>query len=118
MLISCVTCRRRSVTKYPDSESNVQETGDNLSNTGFFDPKQTIARRCAPTKAFGAFLDKNFRRRVTMDQVNEIVGEFAPPGMDACVAPTLEKNILNYIPSSRKEFVKRDRDLRFFNELC
>ena len=53
-----------------------------------------------------------------MDQVNEIVGEFAPPGMDACVAPTLEKNILNYIPSSRKEFVKRDRDLRFFNKLC
>ena len=32
--------------------------------------------------------------------------------MDACVAPILDKNILNYIPSNRKKFVEqRDRDL-------
>ena len=32
--------------------------------------------------------------------------------MDACVAPILDKNILNYIPSNQKKFVEqRDRDL-------
>ena len=61
------------------NESNVEETGENFSSTGFFDPEQTTARRWAPTKAFGAFLEKNFRRRMTTDQVNEIVGVYAPP---------------------------------------
>ena len=77
---------------------------------GFFDPEQKTARLWVPTKAFGAFLD--FRRRMTTDQVNEILGVFAPPEMDACVAPILDKDILNYIPSNRTKFVKqRDRDL-------
>ena len=32
--------------------------------------------------------------------------------MDACVAPILDKDILNYIPPDRTKFVKqRDRDL-------
>ena len=94
------------------NESNVEETGENFSSTGFFDPEQTTARRWAPTKAFGAFLEKNLRRRMTTDQVNEIVGVYAPPEMDACVAPILDKNILNYIPSDRKKFIEqRDRDL-------
>ena len=92
-----------------DNEINVEETGENSSNTGFFDPEQTTASRWAPTKAFGAFLEKNFRRRMTTDQVNKIVGVFTPPEMDACVAPILDKNIMNYIPSNRKKFVK-ERD--------
>ena len=61
------------------NECNVEETGENFSSTGFFDPEQTTARRWTPTKAFGAFLEKNFRRRMTTDQVNEIVGVYAPP---------------------------------------
>ena len=59
------------------NESNVEETGQNFSSTGFFDPEQTTARRWTPTKAFGAFLEKNFHRRMTTDQVNEIVGVYA-----------------------------------------
>ena len=95
---------------------NNREAGDNLANTKstseFFDPKQMTTLCWAPTKEFGAFLEKNFRRRMTTDQVNEIVGEFAPPDLDTCVAPTLDKNILTYIPGNRKKFVKqRDRDL-------
>ena len=89
------------------NESNVEETGGKFSSTGFFDPEQTTARRWTPTKAFGAFLEKNFRQQMTTDQVNEIVGVYAPPEMDACVAPILNKNILNYIPSNRKKFVKQ-----------
>ena len=50
------------------NESKVEETGKNFSSTGFFDPEQTTARLWGPTKAFGAFLEKNFRRRMTTDQ--------------------------------------------------
>ena len=37
------------------NESNVEETGENFSSTGFFDPEQTTARRWAPTKHLGHF---------------------------------------------------------------
>ena len=45
-----------------NNESNVEETGENLSNTRPLDPEQTTARRWAPIKAFGTLLEKNFRR--------------------------------------------------------
>lgn len=52
---------------------------------------------------------------MTTDQVNEIIGEFAPPETDVCVAPIRNKNILNYIPSNGKTFIdQRDRDLVLF----
>ena len=66
------------------NESNVEETGENFSSTGFFDPEQKTALRWAPTKAFGSFLEKNFRRRMTTDQVNEIVEVYAPPPRNGC----------------------------------
>jgi hypothetical protein len=82
------------------------------STTRFFDPQQTTARRWVPSAAFGTFLEKNFRRRLNTEQVNEIIGEYSPPETDACVAPLLDKSILTYIPSSRKKFIEqRDKDL-------
>ena len=69
---------------------NNTEAGDNLANTKstseFFDPEQTTTLRWAPTKEFGAFLEKNFRRRMTTDQVNEIVGELPPRLRRLCVS--------------------------------
>ncbi|CAB3993468.1 Hypothetical predicted protein [Paramuricea clavata] len=78
----------------------------------FFDPESTSQRRWSPSDPFGKFLEKNMRRRLTLEQVNEIIGESSLPETEACVAPLLDKQILNYIPSSRKKFVEqRDKDL-------
>jgi hypothetical protein len=49
------------------------------STTGFFDPEQTTARRWVPSVAFGTFLEKNFRRRLNTEQVNEIIGGIFSP---------------------------------------
>ena len=97
-------------------DANNVDTGETptsvKSTTGFFDPEQTTARRWVPSAAFGTFLEKNFRRWLNTEQVNEIIGEYSPPETDACVAPLLDKSILTYIPSSRKKFIgQQDKDL-------
>ena len=57
----------------------------------FFDPEGSSQRRWSPSDPFGKFLEKNMRRRLTLEQVNEIIGENSPPESDECVAPLLEK---------------------------
>ena len=62
--------------------------------------------------SFRAFLEKNLKRRLTVDQVNEIIGENSLPETEACVAPYLGKQILNYVPNNRRKGVEnRDKDL-------
>ena len=91
-----------------DNESNVEETRENLSNTGFFDPQQTTARRWASREKFPPANDDGS----SQGNCWGICPPPPPPEVDACVAPILDKNILNYIPSNRKKFVEqRDRDL-------
>ena len=41
----------------------------------FFDLENTALRKWAPSGLFRAFLEKNLKRRLTVDQVNEIIGE-------------------------------------------
>jgi hypothetical protein len=60
------------------------------STSCFFDPEQTTTRRWSPSDAFPAFIEKNFRQRLTTEEVNEVIGEYSPPEMDAFVAPFLE----------------------------
>lgn len=78
----------------------------------FFDPDNTSLRKWSPSEPFRAFLEKNLKRRLTVDQVNEIVGENSLPETDACVAPYLDKQMLNYVPNNRRKSVEnRDKDL-------
>ena len=78
----------------------------------FFDPESTSLRKWSPSEPFKAFLDKHLKRRLTVDQVNEIIGETSLPETDSCVAPYLDKDILNYVPAGRRKAVEnRDKDL-------
>ena len=99
-----------------DGHSNVsKERPDNQvpeQSCEFFDPEDTSLRKWSPSEPFRAFLEKNLKRRLTVDQVNEIVGENSLPETDACVAPYLDKQILNYVPNGRRKGVEnRDKDL-------
>ena len=78
----------------------------------FFDPEDTSLRKWSPSKPFRAFLEKNLKRRLTVDQVQEIIGDNSLPETEACIAPYLDKQILNYVPNSRRKGVEnRDKDL-------
>ena len=98
------------------SHSNVSK--ERLDNHGpeqsceFFDPEDTTFRKWSPSEPFRASLEKNLKRRLTVDQVNEIIGENSLPETEACVAPYLDKQILNYVPNNRRKGVEnRDKDL-------
>ena len=98
------------------SHSNLSK--ERLDNHGpeqsceFFDPEDTTLRKWSPSEPFRAFLEKNLKRRLTVDQVNEIIGENSLPETEACVAPYLDKQILNYVPNNRRKGVEnRDKDL-------
>ena len=78
----------------------------------FFDPESTSLKKWSPSEPFRTFLEKNLKRRLTVDQVNEIIGEYSLPETQACIAPYLDKQILNYVPNSRRKGVEnRDKDL-------
>ncbi len=73
----------------------------------FFDPESTSLKKWSPSEPFRTFLEKNLKRRLTVDQVNEIIGE--------CIAPYLDKQILNYVPNIRRKSIEnRDKDLNLF----
>ena len=98
------------------SHSNVSK--ERLDNHGpeqsceFFDSEDTTLRKWSPSEPFRAFFEKNLKRRLTVDQVNEIIGENSLPETEACVAPYLDKQILNYVPNNRRKGVEnRDKDL-------
>ena len=98
------------------SHSNVSKEGPNThgleQSCDFFDPEDTSLRKWAPSEPFRVFLEKNLKRRLTVDQVNEIIGENSLPETEACVAPYLDKQILNYVPNGRRKGVEnRDKDL-------
>ena len=72
----------------------------------------TSLRKWSPSEPFRAFLEKNLKRRLTVDQVQEIIGDNSLPETEACIAPYLDKQILNYVPNSRRKGVEnRDKDL-------
>ena len=78
----------------------------------FFDPESTSLKKWSPSEPFRTYLEKNLKRRLTVDQVNEIIGENSLPETDACIALHLDKQILNYVPNSRRKGVEnRDKDL-------
>ena len=85
----------------------------------FFDPGDTSLRKWSPSEPFRAFLEKNLKQRLTVDQVNEIIGKNPLSETEACVDPYLDKQILNYVPNNRRKGVEnRDKDLSFIKRPC
>ena len=66
-----------------------------------------------PKEAFAAFLQKNFRQKLSDNQVSDILENYSIPSMDCLFSPTLDSSILNQIfpPKSRKYTQERDKEL-------
>ena len=81
------------------------------SSSMYFDP-EVQANSWSPSPEFHSFLEKQFRRKLSFEQVCDILQEQAIPAVDALCAPTLDPSVINHIPSHNKKFVQeRDKEL-------
>jgi hypothetical protein len=84
-----------------------------------YDP-EIAATSWSPSDEFTNFLEKHFRRKLTFDQVCDILEEQAVPSVDALVAPTLDPPMLQYVAVQNKKFLQ-ERDKKrsqLFNVPC
>ena len=66
-----------------------------------------------PKADFTAFLEKHFRRKLSYDQVSDILDSYSIPSVDCLFSPTLDNSVLNQISpfKSRKYTQERDKEL-------
>ena len=58
-------------------------------------------------------MEKNFRRKLSFDQICEILEHQCVPSVEALVAPTLDQNVMQHIAPQNKKFVQeRDNELQ------
>ena len=60
-----------------------------------FYPDNTQAISWSPSQAFHSFLEKPFRRKLSYEQVCDILEQQAIPAVDALSAPTLDISVIN-----------------------
>ena len=76
-----------------------------------FDPEGQ-ANSWSPSPVFHSFLEKHFRKKLSYEQICDIIDEQAIPEVDALVSPTLDHSVINQIPPQHKKFVQeRDKEL-------
>ena len=77
-----------------------------------FDP-DTKAISWSPSQAFHSFLEKQFRWKLSYEQVYDILEQQAIPGVDGLSAPTLDISVINQISYKNKNFFQeRDKELK------
>ena len=67
----------------------------------------------APSEAFTSFLENNFRRKLSYDQVSEILENQAVPFVEILIAPTLDPSVVQHIAQNNRNFMQeRDKELQ------
>ena len=95
-----------------EEDSQSTQAGNELNSLSLFDPDNTNLS-WAPSEVFTAFLEKNFRRKLSYDQIGEILEQQSVPAVEALVAPTLDQNVVQHIAFHNKKFVQeRDKELQ------
>ena len=85
-----------------------------------FDP-DTQAISWSPSQAFHSFLEKmQFRRKLSYEQVCDILEQQVIPVVDALSAPTLDISVINQTSYKNKKFVPEPaiRNYTLFDETC
>ena len=59
-----------------------------------------------PSPNFHSFLEEHFRKKLTLEQVCDILEEQAVPAVDALSAPTLDLSVINQIPVQNKKLFR------------
>ena len=94
----------------PTSPTNGQMHAEE-SSAILFDP-EVQANSWSPSLVFHNFLEKQFCKKLSYEQVCDILEEQAIPSVDSLVALTLDHSVINQIPAHNKKYVqKRDKEL-------
>ena len=100
----------------PTHDTGNQSNGTNVPPNGgdLYDPDSQHPS-WEPKAGFAAFLQKNFRRKLSYDQVSDILDNYSIPSVDCLFSPALDNAILNQIlpQKSRKYTQERDKELAF-----
>ena len=95
-----------------EADSQSLQAANELNDVCMYDPDNT-AVSWAPSGGFASFLEKHFRRKLSFDQVCEILEHQSVPSVEALVAPTLDQNVMQHIAPQNKKFVQeRDKELQ------
>ena len=106
----------------PSHETNVSQpteeiqsngaTSNNNSTSSLYDP-DCAQSSWVPQKELSTFLEKQFRRKPSHDQVREILDNYNIPSVDCLFTPTLDPSIINQVsPSLTKKYVlDRDKEM-------
>ena len=98
----------------PPNEAEGRPNTPNVSSNGgdLYDPDSQQSS-WEPKANFTAFLEKHFRRKLTYDQVSDILDSYSIPSVDCLFSPTLDNSVLNQISplKSRKYTQERDKEL-------
>ena len=95
-----------------EEDSQSTQAGNELNSLSLYDPDNTNLS-WAPSEVFTSFLEKNFRRKLSYDQIGEILEQQSVPVVEALVAPTLDQNVVQHIAFHNKKFVQeRDKELQ------
>ena len=88
-------------------------TGNNPTTTSsLYDPDST-QKSWEPQKELFTFLEKQFRKKLTYDQVCEILDTYGVPSVDCLLTPTLDPSVVNQIsvPQTKKYVQDRDKEM-------
>ena len=95
------------------SSSGIVNSSSNENTEGAcYDPDASVT--CwKPSKDFSSFLEKNFRWKLSYDQVLDILETNSVSSVDALASPTLDLAIINQIsnPLSKKHAQERDKEI-------
>ena len=110
-------------TKVSEPQSRANKTPDEAvkrpnapvvsANTGdLYDPDSQHPS-WEPQADLTAFLEKHFRRKLSYDQVSDILDSYSIPSVDCLFSPTMDNSVLNQISplKSRKYTQERDKEL-------
>ena len=107
--------RPSSQTSVSHEEDQLKETSNNSDSAlslSLYDPDSALSS-WAPQKDFSSFLEKQFRRKLTYDQVCEILDNYNIPAVDCLFTPSLDPSIANQIspPQTKKYVQDRDKEM-------
>ena len=95
------------------SSSGIVNSSSNENTEGAcYDPDASVT--CwKPSKDFSSFLEKNFRWKLSYDQVLDVLETNSVSSVDALASPTLDLAIINQIsnPLSKKHVQERDKEI-------
>ena len=92
-----------------ETQPNGQASNNSASTSSLYDPDSTNSS-WEPQRELSTFLEKQFRRKLSYDQVCEILDNYSVPSVDCLITPTLDPSVLNQINLTQTKKYVQDSD--------